>query len=76
VSEVVPPAQCLDRALEVAISLAGLPADALKTTRRLIRPSQEALLERTSLENAEFARLLATPDARAAFAAFQSNRKG
>jgi enoyl-CoA hydratase/carnithine racemase len=61
--------------LAVAAHLAKKPQHAVITAKRLMRSGSAAVLERTREEAAEFARCLATPEARAAFQAFMTRAR-
>lgn len=59
-----------------ATSLAALPADAVQTTKRLMKSAQVSAVEAVmQKELAEFTRLLAAPDAKEAFEAFIQKRR-
>ncbi len=66
-------------ALEAAKALAAKPRGALAAARRLLRTghvtSREDVLTRIAEEAKEFSRRLASPEAKAAFAAFMSKKK-
>lgn len=71
VNEVAAPNESLDRTLAMARAIAAASPDAIRTTKALMRgDGASALLDRIDRENEQFARLLATPEAQAAFAAF------
>ena len=57
-----------------ALKLAGKPAAALAASRRLMRGDPAALHARMREEEAAFSAALASPEARAAFAAFLDRR--
>ena len=56
--------------MSIAARLAKKPPDALLTAKRLMRGNVNAVVERTREEATEFARCLASPEARAAFENF------
>jgi enoyl-CoA hydratase/carnithine racemase len=58
-----------------AAAIAAKPASAIVATKALLRRAPEATLARMSIENAEFARLLQSPEARAIMQAFLDRRK-
>jgi|HubBroStandDraft_3_1064219.scaffolds.fasta_scaffold172109_2 enoyl-CoA hydratase/carnithine racemase len=58
-----------------AAIIAGKPAASILATKALLRRAPEATAVRMSVENAEFARLLQTPEARAIMQAFLDRRK-
>lgn len=71
VNYVVAPEKSLDHALATALTLAQASPDAVTTTKSLMRGGTSSeLLKQIQLENQQFARLLQTPDAQAAFATF------
>lgn len=71
VNRVVPEAEVLPLAETLARRLAAKPAQALQTTRRLLREGmREATRQAISREAEAFRQLLDTPEARAAFARF------
>jgi enoyl-CoA hydratase/carnithine racemase len=70
VNAVVPPGHVDVEALKVARDICALPAEALATSRKLLRPPPEQLLRRIDQESHLFAERLASPEAVAAFAAF------
>ncbi|MBI1383697.1 MAG: crotonase/enoyl-CoA hydratase family protein [Rhizobiales bacterium] len=74
VNAVTPPDEVEHRALEAARRLATKPAGALAATRRLLRGEPDAVLTRIDREATVFAERLASPEARAAFAAFLDKR--
>lgn len=61
--------------LAVAARLASKPPAALLAARRLIRGDAASVLEQLRSEAAEFARCLASPEARAAFEAFFDRKR-
>lgn len=61
-------------ALEAARALAAKPPEAMRVTRRLMRPDPAELRRRIDEEAEEFALRLRSPEARAAFAAFLGKR--
>jgi enoyl-CoA hydratase/carnithine racemase len=58
-----------------AAVIAAKPASSILATKALLRRTPEAIPARMSVENAEFARLLQTPEARAIMQAFLDRRK-
>jgi enoyl-CoA hydratase/carnithine racemase len=58
-----------------AAAIAAKPASSILATKALLRRAPEATLVRMSIENAEFARLLQSPEARAIMQAFLDRRK-
>jgi len=59
-----------------AAVIAAKPASSILATKALLRRAPESTPARMSAENAEFARLLQTPEARAIMQAFLDRRKG
>lgn len=75
VNEVLPPAGYLEHAMSKAQELARLPADAVQTSKALIKRNQAAPLGDTiQTELVEFGRLLQSPDAQAIFQAFLNKK--
>jgi enoyl-CoA hydratase/carnithine racemase len=70
VNAVVAPGHVDVEALKVARDICALPAEALATSRKLLRPPPEQLLRRIDQESHLFGERLASPEAVAAFAAF------
>lgn len=70
VNAVVPPGHAEVEALKIAREICALPAEALATSRKLLRPPPEDLLRRIDLESHLFGERLSSPEAVAAFAAF------
>ena len=71
VNHVLAPEKSLEQALATASTLAQASPDAVTTTKSLMRGNTSPeLLTRIQLENEQFARLLQTPQAQAAFASF------
>jgi enoyl-CoA hydratase/carnithine racemase len=58
-----------------AATLAAKPASSILSTKALLRRAPESTAARMSVENAEFARLLQLPEARAIMQAFMDRRK-
>jgi enoyl-CoA hydratase/carnithine racemase len=58
-----------------AASLAAKPAASILSTKVLLRRAPESVAARMTVENAEFARLLQLPEARAIMQAFMDRRK-
>jgi enoyl-CoA hydratase/carnithine racemase len=75
VNTVVAPAEVEAEAMKAAREIAALPAAALAATRRLLRGSADDAVKRIDEEAALFKVCLATPEARAAFAAFLDRKK-
>jgi enoyl-CoA hydratase/carnithine racemase len=76
VNEVLPDGQVLERALAQARKLAALPPSAAITAKALMKRGQRSHVEQQMREEgAQFARLLTTPDAQQALAAFFSRKK-
>ena len=76
VNEVLPDAEVLDRARAQARKLAALPAAALVTTKALMKRGMRAhITDQLREEAGHFRRLLASPEAAAAFAAFFTRAK-
>lgn len=75
VTEIVPQPQLLAKARETANTLAEKPAQALQACKRLMRGAlRQPLLDAIRVENENFAARLASPEAKAAFAAFLGKR--
>jgi enoyl-CoA hydratase/carnithine racemase len=71
VNEVTEDGEALALALRQAAALARLPAEAVRTTKALLRRADaDAVRDAISVESARFAALRASPEAQAAFAAF------
>jgi enoyl-CoA hydratase/carnithine racemase len=71
VNQVVPANESVAQALAMARTIAAASPEAVVATKGLMREGAAPdLLDRIDRENAQFARLLATPQAQAAFAAF------
>lgn len=75
VNSVVTPAEVDGEAMKAAREIAALPAEALAITRRLLRGSSDEAVERIEEEADLFGARLASPEARAAFAAFLARKK-
>jgi enoyl-CoA hydratase/carnithine racemase len=76
VSRVLPAADVLDAALATARKLAARPAEAVQTSKRLMKRSHQALVDGLVVEEAEaFLALMHKPAAKEAFAAFLEKRK-
>lgn len=76
VNEVLPDAQVLERAQAQAARLAAMSPAALRATKVLMKRGQRAQVQEQMQEEAvHFRRLLASPEAREAFAAFFARRK-
>ncbi len=74
VNRVVEPAEVDTTALDLARRLAVKPPEAMRQSKRLMRLDPDQVLQRMNAENAEFSRLLASPEAREAFTAFLEKR--
>lgn len=75
-NEVVEDGSALDRAIERATVLAGLPPGALATTKRLLAESQRDRLERVmDAEEQDFLRCCAGQEAQTAFSAFFAKKQ-
>ena len=75
VSRVVPAPELLTHARAVAARLAAQPADALATTKELLkRPAGRSVLQAIEAELPQFERLLASPTARSIFQSFLDKR--
>jgi len=75
VNAVCPVAELASLTASRASALAAKPASSVLATKTLMRRAPESMAARMSLENAEFARLLQTPEARAIMQAFLDRRK-
>jgi enoyl-CoA hydratase/carnithine racemase len=76
VSQVLPDASVIEHARAQAAKVAAMSGAALGATKALLKRSQRAHVEdHLREEAAQFRRLLASPEAREAFAAFFSRRK-
>lgn len=76
VNEVLPSAGYLSHAMGKAQELARLPADAVQTSKALIKRNQASPMNDTiQAELLQFARLLQSPDAQAIFQAFLNKKK-
>ena len=75
VNEVVPDADVLARAERAAATLAALPAESVRLTKRLLRQTHAAAIEARIAEEARiFSERLASPEAKAAMNAFLAKR--
>lgn len=76
VNQLLAPSLLEDFVAAQAARLAAMPADALRTTKRLMKAAQAAQVSAVVQEELqEFARLLQGPDAKEALAAFVEKRK-
>ncbi len=76
VTAVVADQNVLDKATEVAMKLAGKPAEALRACKKLIKsPEQGSLRQAVSDELREFAARVRSAEAKEAFTAFLEKRK-
>jgi enoyl-CoA hydratase/carnithine racemase len=75
VNTVVPPSDVEAEALKAAQEIAALPPEAVMTARRLMRGTVDELIARIDEEAALFKERIASPEARAAFAAFFARKR-
>ena len=76
VNKVLPLADLLPYAEQVAAKLVALPAASIRTTKRLMKGAQpQAIVAKMAEENQHFAAMLNAPEAREAFMAFFQKRK-
>jgi enoyl-CoA hydratase/carnithine racemase len=75
VNTVVPTADVETEALNAAQEIAALPPEAVMTARRLMRGTVDELIARIDEEAALFKERIASPEARAAFAAFLTRKR-
>lgn len=76
VTEVVPQEELLDRALKAATTLAALPPESIRLTKRLMKSRYgQAIAETISEEGRIFRERLGSPEAREAMSAFLEKRK-
>jgi enoyl-CoA hydratase/carnithine racemase len=76
VNDVVPSAGLIEHVMEKAQQLARMPADAVQTSKALIKRNQATPMNDTiQAELLQFARLLQSPDAQAIFQAFLNKKK-
>ncbi|WP_198084092.1 enoyl-CoA hydratase [Variovorax sp. E3] len=76
VNAVMPPADVLPHASDVAARLAAMSVASLHAAKSLMRGDElDRYEERMEKENAQFSRLLVSPEAKSAFAAFQQRGK-
>lgn len=76
VNKVLPLAELLPYAQQVAAKLVALPAASIRVTKRLMKANQPAAIQAKMVEeNQHFAAMLAAPEAREAFMAFFQKRK-
>jgi enoyl-CoA hydratase/carnithine racemase len=75
VNAVVPAAELETQSVTVAREIAALPPESVATARRLMRGSVDDIVARIDVEVEEFRTRLASPEARAAFAAFLSRKR-
>jgi enoyl-CoA hydratase/carnithine racemase len=77
VNEVLPASAYLEHAMNKAHYLAKLPADAVQTSKALMKRNQATPMNETiQAELLQFSRLLQSPDAQAIFQAFLNKKKG
>ncbi len=77
ISEIVEPEVLVDRAIELALSIASNPPHAVRLTKQLMRASERASLEELLDQSAAFQAVChAEPDHREAVAAFFEKRTG
>jgi enoyl-CoA hydratase/carnithine racemase len=75
-TRVVPAANALDEAWQVAAKIAALPPKSMRMTKELMRaPHAEAVRRQMAAEGEQFRVMLAEPAARAALAAFLAKRR-
>jgi enoyl-CoA hydratase/carnithine racemase len=75
VNTVAPAADVEAQALAAARAIAALPPEGVLASRRLMRGSADDIVARIDAEAAEFRTRLASPEAKAAFAAFLNRKK-
>ncbi len=75
VNMIVPVADLDARSLATARDIAALPPESVASARRLMRGSVEGIVARIDAEVEEFKIRLASPEARAAFAAFLNRKR-
>lgn len=76
VNEVLPQTEYLQRATEKAHELASLPAQAVQTSKALLkREQEEPLLQTIEVELERFSALMQTPEAQAIISAFLNKKK-
>jgi enoyl-CoA hydratase/carnithine racemase len=76
VTALVPDQNVLAKAAEIAMKLAGKPAEALRACKKLIKaPDRESISQAVSRELSEFAARVRSAEAKEAFAAFLEKRK-
>lgn len=76
VTEVVPEGELLERARELALALAALPAASVRETKRLMRaPLADKVATQLAEESRVFAERLASLEAKVAMTAFFENRR-
>lgn len=76
VNKVLPLAELLPYAQQVAAKLVALPANSIRVTKKLMKANQPAAVAAKMLEeNQYFAAMLSAPEAREAFTAFFQKRK-
>jgi len=76
VTEVVPEAELLQRALEAATQVAELPPESIRLTKRLMKSAQaQAVKQQIAEEGRLFVERLSSPEAKEAMNAFLEKRK-
>ncbi len=76
VNRILPPAEVLAYARKQAQRFAALPPNSVRETKRLMRSSWKALVEKTIIdEGTTFGRMLGSAEAKEAFTAFFERRK-
>jgi enoyl-CoA hydratase/carnithine racemase len=76
VNEILPTDQVLPHALEKARALAALPAEAVQTSKHLLKRTQQSTIDDImALELVNFSRLLRSPEATAIMQAFLQRRR-
>lgn len=75
-NQVLPAANLLSHAQQVASKIVALPAASIRTTKRLMKSHQQAAIQqKIAEENQQFAAMLNAPEAREAMIAFLQKRK-
>jgi enoyl-CoA hydratase/carnithine racemase len=74
INAVVPAAEVESAALAAASAIAALPVEGVRTARRLLRGAPDEIVRRIDEEAELFKQRLASPEAKAAFAAFLARK--